>query len=312
MPTKKHIARTKKAGTKKRPSKKPGKRKRFISQSIGIVTSITFSGTRLDSFRRGLNMPNVPITVLPVPPSYDNVALSGAVTTFNSDGTGLIVTVGGLVSAIAAQVGAHKPWICLVGGTPGSFPQSPAGNFYGGISLESYEHHDAHVKHQQGAPHNIQLKDICLLYNPASTMAPTELQKWPKGAASPVRAGWDDKKKRNDAATYPGAFAQIDAAGVRAVVVSADPFFQQTMDGPNGLIDVANNWIRGGPGRRVSYPLERDPNVHQTQPLAQHYTVYGPHLNHAYQDLGAKAAAILANGLPSTLDRMGPGTAYDH
>jgi hypothetical protein len=305
MPTKKRIARTKKAGAKKRPSKKPGKRKRFISQSIGIVTSITFSGTQLEtSFKRGLNMPNVPITILPLKPSYDNVALSGAVTTFNSDGTGLIVTVGGLVSAIAAQVGAHKPWICLVGGTPGSFPQSPGGNFYGGISLESYEHHGAHVNHQHSG-HNIQVQDICLLNNPASTMAPTELQKWNAlGAAPPVPAGWNGK--RNDAATYPGAFARIPP-NVRAVVVSADPFFQQTMD---DLIDAANNW--SAPARRVSYPLQSYANVGgHTQPLPQHHTLQGPDLEQAYQDLGAKAAAILANGLPSTLDRMGPGTPHD-
>jgi hypothetical protein len=62
------------------------------------------------------------------------------VTAFNGNGAiGLIVTVGGLVSAIAAKNHALKPFISLIGGTINpDFPGTITGNCWGGVTLETF------------------------------------------------------------------------------------------------------------------------------------------------------------------------------
>jgi hypothetical protein len=96
----------------------------------------------------------------------------------------------------------------------------------------------------------------------------------------------------NSTATYAPAFAAIEAAHMQAVVVSADPFFKDTMD---HLIDAANRWLTGGKGRRIVYPLHDYENTAgKCKPVAGH-TVHGPDLGDAHEELGKIAAEFLAD-----------------
>jgi hypothetical protein len=297
----------KKATHKKTGRKKTTQKKIRLAQGIGIISSIKFHGTVLEGeFKRGANIGADPPYA---DGSYDRVMLAAAVHRFNKDASiGLIVAVGGLGSAMEAFSNATKPWIALIGGAPGSFPSSTLSWFYGGVSVDTYARNVDRIRHLTNI-HHIQLQDICLLFNPNSECSATETNAW--GGATPVAAG-RNAYGVNDVATYGPAFASIPA-NVKAVVVSADPFFQDTKD---DLIDAANGWVNNAPmgtNRRVCYPLQNYANTGKAhQPQAGHHTLHGPELKNAYYALGQKAATILSSGMASTLDPVPIGNPQDH
>jgi hypothetical protein len=291
--------------------KEEGQMPMSVTQGIGVLSSISFRGTKLaDAFQKGLGRPEVYINVQDNR-GYDPKSLDQAVHTLNNDiKVGLIVTVGGLVSAQAAgaKTGATIPFISLVGGTPGAFPSQGQGYFRGGISLETFAHNPHRVAHLKGlgVPEN----KVCLLSNPNSHMAAAETAAWVASGRGPVitagaSAGLGTS---NSATTYRPAFAAIAAANMSAVVVSADPFFKETMD---ELIDAANNWIAGGPGRRICYPLHDYANASGKCKPAPGHTLHGPVLEDAYESLGKMAANFLA-GQPTTLQTLGINTGRDY
>src|ERR1043165_3877085 len=107
-----------------------------ITQGIGVLSSISFNGTRLASaFQKGLSNPGIYINVQDNR-GYDPKSLHHAVQLLNND-----VKVG-LVTAQEASknTGATLPFISLVGGTPGHFPSPGQGYFRGGVSLETFAH----------------------------------------------------------------------------------------------------------------------------------------------------------------------------
>jgi hypothetical protein len=134
---------------------------------------------------------------------------------------------------------------------------------------------------------------ICLLSNPNSFMAPTEMAAWVATGRGPVISAGASPGMgpTNSAATYAPAFAAIEAANMQAVVVSADPFFKDTMD---ELIDAANRWLAGGEGRRIVYPLHDYQNSAGKCKPSPGHTLHGPDLRDAYEELGRTAAAFLA------------------
>jgi len=262
-------------------------------QGIGVLSSIAFSGTRLEAaFQQGVGT-GVHVTVRDRC-GYDSRALHNAVQALNNDiELGLIATVGGLIvaQAAASNTGATLPFISLVGGTPGAFPSPGQGYFRGGVSLETFAHNPHRVAYLR-AQHGIAESKICLLSNPNSYMAGVETAAWAAAGRGPVITAGAIKGPgtANDAQTYGPAFRQIDAAGMQAVVVSADPYFKDTMD---ELITVANAWMAGGKGRRVCYPLN-DYATGKVKPTAGH-TLHGPDLEDAYELLGTTAANFLAS-----------------
>jgi hypothetical protein len=282
-----------------------------VTQGIGVLSSISFSGTRLaDAFQKGLGRPEIYINVQDNR-GYDPKSLNQAVHALNNDiKVGLIVTVGGLVSAqeAARKTGATLPFISLVGGTPGAFPSPGQGYFRGGVSLETFAHNPHRVAHLKtlGVPES----KVCLLSNPNSHMAAAETAAWVASGRGPVitagaSAGLGTS---NSTTTYRPAFAAIAAANIMAVVVSADPFFKETMD---ELIDTANSWIAGDQGRRIVYPLHDYANASGRCKPAPGHTLHGPVLEDAYESLGKMAANFLA-GQHATFQTIGISAARDH
>lgn len=280
------------------------------TQGVGVLSSISFNDTKLaDAFQAGLCRPEIYVTIKDNC-GYDPKSLQKGIHALNNDvDVGLIVTAGGLVVAqeAAKRTGATLPFISLIGGTPGAFPSVGQGYFRGGVSLETFAHNPHRVAHlgQLGIPEN----RVCLLSNPNSFMAPTEMAAWVAAGRGPViNAGaCPGMGPTNSVATYAPAFAAIEAAHMQAVVVSADPFFKDTME---DLIDAANRWLAGGEGRRIVFPLHDYANAAgKCQPAAGH-TLHGPDLCEAYELLGRTAAAFLA-GQPTNLQVLKISAARD-
>jgi len=279
------------------------------TQGIGVLSSIPFAGTKLAAaFDKGFGRAGIYANIKDNC-GYDAASLQAAVQALNNDiKIGLIVTVGGLIAAqeAARSTGATLPFISLIGGTPGNF--KGGGYFRGGVSLESFAHNPHRIAHLKSL--KIPEEKICLLSNPNSFMSPLERTAWqaaPRGGVFDA-GGTAGAGSPNSTATYKAAFGKISAAGMMAVVVSADPFFQATMD---DLINEANQWIKAGQGRRICYPLHDYANPSgKCQPIAGH-TLYGPDLMEAYALLGQMAAKFLA-GQATTLQSYGPGSPQDH
>jgi hypothetical protein len=202
-----------------------------------------------------------------------------------------------------------KPWLTLIGGRPGSFPQpstdpTDPNQFWGGVSLETFAQNDKRITHLMQKD-SISASDIYLLYNPNSEVAAAEVSLWKKYNAGPaVQAGRNPSTGDNDASTYQTAFQNISA---KAVIISADPFFQTTKD---VLIQQANRWVSNAPShikRRVCYPI----GEFKSHGAQGHRTFHGPSLEAAYTLLGKKAAGVINNGVPATLDPQTIGTPDD-
>jgi hypothetical protein len=292
----------KKTAPKKTAAKKKIHKKSPLRPSIGVVTSIALDQALRDAFEDGINNANVTIQYEPNPPSYDMNKLVDAVRGFNDPTRfGLIVTVGGVGAATAALNKATKvPWLALIGGTLG-LPAQPSGKFFGGVNLDSYGQNAARIGHLNGPSHHIPSTAICLLYNPNSTCSATEVAEWQGVQAVPAWAG------DNDANKYPQAFGSIPNS-IRVVVISADPYFQQTKE---DLIKAANVWIDAGANRRVCYPLQEYANTGHTPPHAGRHTLHGPDLVKAYTKMGTKARNVLRTGRQSTLEKLSPGNPHD-
>jgi hypothetical protein len=279
----------KRVATKK---KSPKKGKKSLVQSIAVVSSIDLSPQLKNAFEGEL-----PSGVTPqyAPPSYDPGTLGATVGGFNDPTSwGLIITFGGVAPAAAANARATKvPWLMLVGGTPG-LPNTPGEKFFGGVNLDSYGHNAERIKHF--TDNGKDASQVCLLYNPNSGCSTVEAAAWT--GATPVKA-WTGA---NDSSLYRNAFDSIPS-GVEVVVISADPYFQETM---SDLIPEAKRWRRGGAGRHVCYPLQEYGDTDTGS------TLHGPSLLDAYARMGKKAKAVLRNDSPSTFTRLPIGNPNDH
>jgi hypothetical protein len=280
--------------TEKRKQKTP------IAAVVNVVSSVDITATLKTAFESGLNQGmaagNV-ITPAYFPALGYGAGLDAQIKTFK---TGLVVTLGGLVSYLSAQGNATTQFVSLVGGTPTlngiAFPTpgTPAGTeFYGCVSLESYGGNTGNPSRMQylaTAPNPPRLSgnfapgQICLLFNPNSIMHVAETSAWTAaGGAAPVQGGVDANGK-NSNKFYATAFGNIPQP---AVVVSADPFFHQSKD---ALVHAANN-----SKKFICYPLDNYRNSNPA-PSAGHATVYGPKLEDAHKQLGLIARTVLTNG----------------
>jgi hypothetical protein len=276
----------KRASGKKKTGRRKGKRRGSnldLVQGIGVVSTIFLSREMKDEFRAGVADPTVVIKFRHVG-SYKKNKLKKKIARFNRDpAIGLIVTAGGSKTYEVAKTDATKPFISLVGVEPANPPDL----CHGGMTLNSVEKNPDRVDYMHMQKGKSKL-DIALVHNPNSAMAAKELANWATLNAGPViAAGKDATADENDSSTYEDAFGKDMPANVTAVVISADPFFQETMD---ELVDEANK-----SARFICYPLQ-DYFDASPRPLQGNATLFGPGLKASYKTLGVRAKTVLTTG----------------
>jgi len=277
-----------------------------IAKGIGVISNIKYVGTNLEkNFRKGVinvvgNADWCDVADPLDDTGYDKKDLADAVAAFNRNtDVGLIVTVGGLTTAVPALQHATKPFISLFGGVTTDFPGTITGQFYGGVTLDTLKRNDERVTYLTRPPRNFTPDQICLLTNPDGAITGTEIYAWEH--ASPGRGG---VLKARTEAEILSAFASFKQdKSLSAMVVSADGLFQDKKD---ALIKAAND-----SGKYVSYPLQIFANEGGGHhPSHGHHCKQGPKLATAYFSLGQKAATVIRDGRASTLDPA-PSEVHD-
>lgn len=280
------MAKSAKAGTgsskkKKSKGKKKAKVLDALVKGIGVISTIDIPQEFRDAFERGVNDATVLIKYRHAA-TYKTAKLAKKVRRFNKDADiGLIVTVGGLKAYdAAAQFIIAKPFVSLVGVAP----TNASAKCRGGVTLNSVQYNSNRVNYLT-TKLGCSAIEIGLLQNPNSTMQAAEVDNWANsiGAGAITPAGNDTGVDENDSATYQDAFLSI-SGGIKGLVVSSDPFFQDTKD---ELVDEANKW-----GKYVCYPSQAFGRA-RPRPKAGLATLLGPDLVAAYQSLGARAKSVL-------------------
>jgi hypothetical protein len=283
----------KKPASKKKPADKPkGIKPQALLPKIGIVSSIAVGQALRAQFESAVNA-NANATIEFVYADllgYDPAKLKQAITNFNAPAsqTGLIVTMGGLVAYRAAHAHSNLGFLSLVG----SVPTGQSIHCFGGLSLESFGYNEARVQYLISKGYT-SANCISLYCNPKSDMSGQEVAAWqrlrqtyPQLVPQPVLA-----TTNNNTSDYPISAAQISPG---AVIVSADPFFQQTK---NDLIAALNNqFIARDPANNyVVYPLYNYANPGGTAPTQGRSTLLGPRLDDAVKTMGWMAAFAINN-----------------
>src|SRR5262245_38761395 len=252
MATSKAKTRKAKVGSAtKKTVKKTSKKKatKVLALGIGVISTISISTDMKKAIRTGVNNPDIPIKFTYVG-SYKKAKLRRKVDRFNSDTKiGLIVTVGGNKAYDAAARRATKPFISLLGAAP----SAPDQQCYGGFEMKSYAFNENRVQELTDPDGlNFSRSKIVLLQNPNAFIAGVEADDWRRNVRGGplIEAGADTTPDENDSSTYQTAFEAIAHMNppVDAVVISADPFFQETMD---ELVAAAN-----GSNKYICYPLQ--------------------------------------------------------
>jgi len=265
------------------------------NKKIGILSSISLdtviSDTNLtlyDAYKNGLNDRNADHQ------KGDKKGYKGDLKTtidgFNSD-RDLIVTFGGSITYKAAAANSAVNFVSLVGRKPDVFPNPPS-LFRGGVSLDSFNaNRDRLTLLMDGSITggiSFAKDKIGLFCNKNSDMNQAETDNWnklvgkPQGDTSQIIFAGNNGGGDNDIAAYSNNFTDANNAGLKALVVSADPFFQDTK---NDLISAANKWIDAGGALYICYPSLNYRNIFQPaqfQPRQGHCTLYGPKLEDAY------------------------------
>jgi hypothetical protein len=86
--------------------------------------------------------------------------------------------------------------------------------------------------------------------------------------------------------------AQMPTGATAAIIVSDDPFFQDSQNASsaaNSLVSNMNTWVQAGTNRQVVYPSQVYTGLQGNR------TIIGPDLLKAYMLLGALAGGLLAN-----------------
>jgi hypothetical protein len=272
--------RTKRALGKKGKYKKPAKQKakkrkgKASAAIVGVISSISVAPPLIAALKKGGNFTDQQLSINDGL-GYDQATLQAAISLFNNDtNIQLIITVGGGVTytAAAAMPALAKPFVSVVG----EAPAIQASLCYGGVTLMSCQTDAARVGqtlHGKG----FQPAEIGLYYNPQSVMAQAEKNSWPGGQAVAATVP-------NNAANYAGDLAQF-LPGIKAIVISADPFFQDT----KGPLTAA----AGNTNLYCCYSLQDFNGKHLKA------SMHGPKLKEVYSLVGTLAANALANGFAS-------------
>jgi len=221
----------------------------------------------------------------------------------NTDRCNVIAVTGGR-AAFDAILGEadNPPFVCLIGETPDF---SNLGNCAGGISLNTWQSNGAKLDYLTGKL-SCARSQVGLYYNPNSGVSGHEVQYWnnvlnpPVGGVSSARpfsgaGGIGTATPTNNPAGFATDFNPAGTLfqGLRAIIISADPFFQDNKD---TLIDAVNKWLIPDASRYVCYPLQEYQNQNGSkQPTASRSTLYGPDLTTAYNVLGFLAKSAIEN-----------------
>jgi hypothetical protein len=282
----------------------PGSRATPLTQGIGIVSSILYDAKMTTSFNAGLDSDTVYIAPPSADLGYRTKQLKAAIQQFNADDNiGLIVTFGGNVTYNVAGQYATKPFISLIGGLLPNNPTPPTGLFAGAVNLNSFGMDDDRIADLvNNNPKVASPNDIWLLYDPRSSMASAEQNDFNGGGTTPATNGISDPTK------FGSDFDAMKAAGAKAVIISAAPYFHKQRD---PLIGAANN-----SKLYICYPLLGYRNTGGTnQPTKGMATLLGPDLvdgnGNAYGLMGAMASTVLSgNSLSAPLQSVQQKTVY--
>jgi hypothetical protein len=226
---------------------------------IGILSSIPFQGTVLETaFNSGLPAGFPPYRNYQDDKGWNPATLIQALAALNNDPQGLtvIAATGGMAieaAALAAVTGAQIDFVTVVGGPPnGTNP--PSGHFKNRLSLGSFVN-NLHRRAYLHTNFGIAPQEVCLLYN-QSDMTGHETPGFQH--VQPVTPTLDRNTTPAQAQqAFAAAFTSISQMinpAVRAVIVSADPFFFRYF--PNQLVSEANTWVNAVAGRRICYPIQ--------------------------------------------------------
>jgi hypothetical protein len=276
---------------------------------ISVVSAISITPSFRTSFETGVNDSSVQVHYDPSN-GYKKHDLSHLVKAIqNNNSADLIATAGGMAAYEAASSAATKPFVSVTGEVPSGPP-----NYKGGVSLQSSPSNSARIALLNTL--GFTSPEIGLFYNPNSYMI-DEVSNWDNliGTTTQTFQGGIDGNGDNNKTAYATDFtaAKIPSA-IRALVISADPFFQDTKE---QLIAAVNGWIAAGTAagvnRYVCYPTQDYANTSgTTQPTAKKGTLYGPDLANAYNLLGqvAEFALNAASGSPPLI-RLAPNVRQD-
>jgi hypothetical protein len=256
--------------------------------SIGLITSTTYSGKTKDAFLAGLRAngwegnPTVAsgaktvVSIVPYSAEGNYGNLMQVIQSWNQDSDiNLIVSVGGLITALASNQSTNTPFIALYGTAPNPNFRS---KFLGGVDLDLIGQDSARNAELSNS-FGIDPASISLIWNAKSAMGRDERNAW-------ARNGWslNEQVRNNKDQDITDAIAKAKSNGAKGIVVSGDPFFTNRMD---VLVDAANK-----SRLKVCYPFE----VYKSavpSPNAATSRLLGPDLVSAYQEMGGKAAMIL-------------------
>jgi hypothetical protein len=270
---------------------------------ISVISAISATPALKDSFNNGVNDSNVQVHFVPNQGYKKNNISKLKTAVQNANSADLIATAGGLAAYEAASSEATISFVSVTG----EVPSGPPDHFKGGVSLESSPSNSLRVSFLK-TDFNFTVPEIGLFYNPNSYMT-DEVDNWNNlvGTTNQTFPGGNDSNGNNDKSAYATDFtaAKIPSA-IKALVISADPFFQDTKE---QLIIAANAWIAAAPSgvnRYVCYPTQEYANKNGTRPTAGRTTLFGPELANAYNLLGqvAKIALNAASGSPPLILRI--------
>jgi hypothetical protein len=268
------IALTKKKGKYKKPAKQKGKKSKGKAGAaiIGVISSISVTPALKAAIMKGGNFTAQQLSIQDGL-GYDQATLQGVISQFNNDANiEVIITVGGGITyaAAAAMAALAKPFVSVVG----EGPATQALQCYGGVTLQSCQADADRIGktlHGKG----FQPTEIGLYFNPKSVMA--ENVSWLGGQVIAATVP-------NDEANYPGDLAQF-SAGIKAIVISADPFFQDTKDALTVAVNNTNLYC--------CYSVQDFNGKHLKA------SMHGPKLKEVYSLVGTLAANVLTNGFAS-------------
>jgi hypothetical protein len=215
----------------------------------------------------------------------------------------LLVGAGGLVSGLAAVQSTTTtiPLLVVLGRPNASLAgNNKVGGFFfdkptGAPTNQNMLNKISQLTLQYGVP----TSKMCLLYNGNSNMGAAEFQDWQ--AANPAGSAVDasqnqgvsvENRRINFKKCFDDANTLLGNSGVRAIVVSADPFF--TMKRAR-IIRLGQK--AASSGLVMCYPLTEyfedavDPDVDDRSSVMS----FGPKLRDVYMNLGALAGQVLTN-----------------
>jgi hypothetical protein len=273
----------------RKTKKAPNKQKKvpvLVASMIGVISTINIKHEMKHAIKAGVNDPGIKLKFVYVG-SYKRAKLKKKIEKLNNDTeVGLIITLGGNKTFDAATALSDKNFVSLVG----SIPTPQPAKCKGGVSLNSFMANGDRIDHLVNDKKKKKNK-IALLCNPNSSMNVNEENNWTNALSMPAssiyHAGKDNQADENDSSTFQAAFETITDDNMQAVIISADPFFQDAMD---ELVADANK-----SGVYVTYPLQDYANAWEP-PESGQSTLQGPDLIAACTSLGGIAAAAFRTG----------------